>query len=97
MPKKKTLPNLIIVELFLVKADWERTFMGEIKKETDSDGNPVVMGEVIVHEGKIWCKSSNQEELRKYMDEICVIKLDMGLHLNSGVSYEIYGNRYFLC
>ena len=47
--------------IVLVKADWQRTFIGTIRRETDVDGNPVVMGDVIVKDGKIWSKASNQE------------------------------------
>jgi hypothetical protein len=81
MVKKKASSNLVITELFLVKADWTRTFMGTIRREVDDEGNPVVMGEVIVHEGKIWSKASSQEELMKNMDDICVMKLDNYLNI----------------
>jgi hypothetical protein len=90
MEKKKASSNLVITELFLVKADWTRTFMGEIRREVDVDGNPVVMGEVIVHEGKIWSKASTQEELMKNMDDLCLMKLDMGLHSNAGFTNKIF-------
>jgi hypothetical protein len=90
MEKKKLPQEFEITELFLVKADWTRTFIGTIRREVDGDGNPLVLGEVIVHEGKIWSKASNQEELMKNMDEICIMKLDMGLHTNSGVTIKLF-------
>ena len=96
MSKKKILPDIIITELFLVKADWQRTFMGTIRRDLDSDENPVVMGEVIVQEGKIWSKASSQEELMKNMDYICMLKLHYGLHENSGVTTKIFELDFFL-
>jgi hypothetical protein len=96
MPKKKKITELIITELFLVKADWERTFIGEIRRETDVDGCPVVMGKVIVQEGLIWSKASNQRELMKNMDDICKMKLDMGLHSNVGVQSKKICEDIFL-
>lgn len=89
MGKKKASSNIILTELFLVKADWTRTFMGAIRRETDDEGNEIVLGSVTVNEGKIWSKASSQEELMKNMDAICVLKLDYGLHSNSRVFIKI--------
>jgi len=98
MEKKKTSTNIIITELFLVKSgnDFTRTFLGEIRRETDENGNPVVHGVVIVNEGKIWSKASNQEELMRNLDDLCVMKLDNRLHLNSGVTIKILDADFFL-
>jgi hypothetical protein len=84
MAKKKVKLGITLTELFLVKADWGRTFAGEIRRELDCDAKPVVMGVVVVHEGKIWSKASTQKELMKNMDGICTMKLDMGLHEEPG-------------
>lgn len=97
MPKNKKLPGIIITELFLVKADWQRTFLGEIRRETDADGCPVVMGKVIVQEGTIWSKAANQEELMANMNDMCILKLDHNLHSKSALitivrQYKIYLN-----
>ena len=70
--------------------------MGDIRREVDEDGNPVVIGKVIVHEGFIWSKASSQEELMRNMDAICLLKLDKGLHSNLGVSIEIFEGSFFL-
>jgi fructose-bisphosphate aldolase class 1 len=96
MAKTKTPSNLILTELFLVKADWSRTYMGAIRRETDAEGNEIVLGSVIVNEGKIWSKASTQEELMKNMDAICALKLDMGLNDYAGVTYQIFGEDFFL-
>jgi hypothetical protein len=94
--EKKRLPEIQITELFLVKADWTRTFIGTIRREVDGDENPVIIGEVIVHEGKIWSKASCQEELMKAMDDICSLKLDNELHSQPGVAILILENKVFL-
>lgn len=94
--EKKKLPEIQIAELFLVKADWSRTFIGTIRREIDGDGNPLVSGEVIVQEGKLWSKASSQEVLMKNMDDICRMKLDIGLHSHAGVTTQIFGEDFFL-
>ena len=98
MKKKKSTDcdNLIITELMLIKADWERTFVAEICREITSEGVSIVRGTVVVNEGKIWSSAESQEELGKYLDDICLLKLDMGLHLNCGVSSDLLGFMYFL-
>jgi hypothetical protein len=97
MAKKNIPPSLIITELFLVKADWQRTFMGEIRREADSHGKNIIMGKVIVVEGFICSISSEDDnELHKHMDELCTMKLDMGLHSLPGVTARILGEDYFL-
>lgn len=96
MEKKKESTNLIITELFLVKADWTRTFLGEIRREVNCDGTPVVIGEVIVNEGRVWSIGSNDEDLRRNMDSICVMKLDYHLHSHTGESIQLLGSEFFL-
>jgi hypothetical protein len=96
MENKKS--GLIITELFLVKPgnDFHRTFTGVIRREVDADGNPIVLGQAIVREGMIWSKARTEEELTINMDEVCKMKLDMGLHSNPGISAEICGFKYIL-
>lgn len=95
MAKKKASNNLILTELFLVKADWTRTYMGAIRREHDDDGNEIVLGSVIVNEGRIWSKAQTQEELMSNMDAICTLKLDKGLHSFPVVLTRISGQEYF--
>jgi hypothetical protein len=96
--EKKKIPNEFeITELFLVKAgnDFKRTFIGQICREITSEGVSIVRGTVVVNEGKIWCSAETQEELGKYLDDICLLKLDHNLHLKPGVSINISGVDYF--
>ena len=84
-----------ITELILVKADWNRTYIGSIKRESDG-GQSVVRGAVKVDEGRIYSMAGNQDELGKNMDAICIMKLDYGLHESAGVFTEICDTKYFL-
>ena len=94
MEKKKT-SDIIITELFLIKADWQRTFIGSIRRGADSEGNPVLSGVVIVQEGMIWSMSSDEEELRNNLDDICLMKLDFLLHEDLGVTTKIFNMDFF--
>jgi len=92
---EKKLPNIEITELFLIKADWNRTFMGQIIRET-TDNKTIVRGNVIINEGKCWSVANTQEELAKNLDGICTMKLDKGLHDDAGKFTEINGEKFFL-
>ena len=98
MNKKKSTDadNFKISELMLVKADWQRTFVAEICREITSEGVSIVRGTVKVNEGKIWCSGETQEELGKYLDEICILKLDYGLHSVPGVTAKVFDTDLFL-
>ena len=80
----------------LIKAGWERTFVAEIYREKTEDGKDVIYGNVVVNEGKIWCAAETQDELGRFLDDICLLKLDLGLHLNPGVTTEIFDTNFFL-
>jgi hypothetical protein len=96
MEKKKASSNIIITELFLVKADWTRTYLGEIRREVTKEGKQIVRGNVMINEGKIWSFAETEEILRDMMNGICTMKLDMGLHSISGVTLTICETKYYL-
>lgn len=95
MFKKKSL-DLQITELFLVKADWHRTFMAQIIREKDADGTEVIRGSVIIIEGRAWSLAYTEDELGKYLDDICILKLDHNLHSSAGVTTKIFGEDFSL-
>jgi hypothetical protein len=95
MAKKKASSNIILTELFLVKADWSRTFWGAIRRVKEVDGNEIVLGSAIVNEGRIWSKAFNQQELMKNMDDLCIMKLDYRLHTNQGVTTFINNLNFY--
>ena len=94
--EKKKQPDILITELFLVKADWHRTFMGTIIRETTADGKEFVRGSVIINEGRAWSIGNSQSELAENLDDICTLKLDYGLHSDSGVTTTIFETKFFL-
>lgn len=85
-----------MTELFLVKADWNRTFMGVIAREKTSDGKDYVRGSVIVNEGMIWGTAETEEKLAENLDKITTMKLDGGIHDNNGSREIIAGRAFFL-
>ena len=94
--EKKKQPDIIIAELFLVKADWHRTFMGTIIRETTADGKEFVRGSVIIEEGKAWSIGNSQQELADNLDFICTLKLDHNLHGKSGAKFDIMGLSFYM-
>lgn len=98
MGKKKLSSSIEIVELMLVKAgnDFTRTFMAEIYCETTKTGKPIVRGNVVVKEGIIWSSAESQEELRKFLDDICLLKLDYGVHSAEVKTVTIYNIEFCL-
>ena len=73
-----------MTELIMVKADWSRTFIGEIRRFFSED-NSVVHGEVRVDEGIIYSMAEDEDQLCRNLDELCALKLDHGLHHSTGV------------
>lgn len=69
MMKKKD--KLEIVELFLAKSGWNRTFIGKIIRNKDS-----VYGKIPVRNFIICASADTQQELGKKLDEIVTLILD---------------------
>ena len=92
----KNLRHLIITELFLVKADWNRTFMGEIIREKLDNGKEFLRGSVVVNDGKIWCCAETEEELGRCLDDICTLKLDHNIHDKPGKIEILAATGFFL-
>jgi len=94
--ENKKLKDIQITELFLVKADWHRTFIGEIIREKNEDGKDIFHGSVMINEGKVWSVGNTEDELGDYLDDMCVMKLDYGLHSNARVTTQIFDVDFFL-
>jgi hypothetical protein len=94
--EKKKMPGIQITELFLIRADWKRTFMAEICRETTADGKEFVRGTVIINEGRAWSTGNSQQDLANNLDNICTMKLDFGLHSDRGVTIILSGTDFFL-
>jgi hypothetical protein len=65
--------------------------MAELIREKTEEGKDIICGNVVINEGKAWSIGSNEDELGKYLDEICTMKLDMGLHSFAGVTTQMLG------
>lgn len=91
MARKKT-NRFQIAELFLIKAgmkDFTRCYTGTIQTEKDEKGNTMVRCKVTVEEGYIIGMSENRDKLGKNLDDICLMKLDFGLHQSNGIFSKI--------
>jgi len=76
----KKASNLQITELYLIKADWHRTFMGTISREKTPEDKDIIYGKVTVLEGRMWAMGETEEQLGACLDDMCKLKLDHGLH-----------------
>ena len=95
-PKKKE--EFELTELFLIKAgktDWDRTFIGSIKRETNDEGEPLVRMKVVVEEGMIVGMARNQDEIGANLDDVCLMKLDFGLHSKDGPKSTIFDSDFY--
>jgi hypothetical protein len=93
--KKRKVSSLIITELFLVKSGWDRTFMAEIVRDKTEDGKTINRGKVVVNEGQMWSTGETQDELSNYLDDMCTMKLDMGLHDETGISSMVGCSNFY--
>jgi hypothetical protein len=87
MPKKKIPPEIEITELILITPDSNmvRKFIGIIDRQKDVNGKAVFLGTVVVDNGKIWSLAYEESHLLHNLDNICKMKLDLGLHEASGI------------
>jgi hypothetical protein len=94
---KKKRTDFEITELIIVRArNWDRTFIGSIKHDIDYEGYPIICGEVVIQEGKIWSMATNRDQLCKYLNELCLLKLHYGLNKSAGIFCGMIFNKYFL-
>lgn len=94
--KENNAKKYNVTELFLVKADWDRTFIGAVTKNEDNNGNINYGGSVIVEEGKMVASGKNIQDLTNKLDQLCTYKLDGKLHEVNGRSIEIFGVDSYL-
>lgn len=80
---KKKQTNIELTELSLFKADWGRTFMGEIRREEYKDGSEIIRGKVVVNEGCMYSAAPTLDVLRTYVDSMIILKLDFSMHSRS--------------
>lgn len=76
--KRKNLPDIEIVEMFLVKCgnDWSRTYMAQLSRGFDTDGEPVIYGRVIIDSYTVICTGKTEEEIGECLDSIAELILN---------------------
>jgi len=92
------LSRFEITEIFMAKAGkngWDRCFHGTIRRETDADGNPIVIGKIKVNDSYIISSAKDQWELGEKLDEMVVMILDKGLAFDSGASVKVFGSQFY--
>ena len=82
-------PDFEITELFLVRAgrnNYNQTFIGEIRRQTDSEGKEIsVCGSVNIDgDGCIWSRESNLDDLGQNLDDMTDLRIFHGLHNEPG-------------
>ena len=97
--KKREAPKLEITELFMAKCGrngYDRCYYGTISRDRDETGKEIsVSGEIYMKdEGYFWAKASNQDELGEMLDSVLELRLDYGLHKDTGVFSDIGEARY---
>jgi hypothetical protein len=85
-----------ISEIFLVKADWGRTYLGHIFRVNDFEGNEFVFGKVIIENNVVISKANNEVELKHRLDDTCILILDHNLVNSRVVIDEIAGEPFNL-
>jgi len=94
---KKKLPDLQIVELLLVKAgnDWTRTYMAQIRRELNSDGDQIICGEVVIEGWKVWSIGSTEEEVGNNLDSLCDLVLNCFTISSNDMHFKV--EKTFIC
>jgi hypothetical protein len=94
---KKKQTQIELTEMFMAKADPTRCFFGIIKRFEDHRGNPLVFSKIVMPEdGYICAQSTDQKELGKTLDKICIMVLDQNINADLGVKIKIFGTDLFL-
>jgi len=92
----KSKDRFEITELFMAMAGKDRCFTGIIKRLKDAEGNPFVFSRIVMPNGLLCARETEQIALGKNLDIMAKDIVDGNLHCNSGVSKEIFGADFFL-
>jgi hypothetical protein len=80
---KKKLIDLDIVEMFLVKCgnDWTRTYLAQLTRDLDADGNPIIFGKVEIEGFTVKSNGKTEEEIGENLDFICELILNSDISI----------------
>jgi hypothetical protein len=84
-----------ITEMFMAQADNERCFFSCIKSLKDDNGNPFVFSRIVMPDGLICANAIEQKQLGTNLDEIAIMRLDIRLYSNAGVTTKIFFKDFF--
>lgn len=85
-----------ITELFVAKPDKDRIFFGCIKRSRNEKGEMNLFSRIAMPDGGVLCANeTDQAILAKNLNSMAVEILDKGLHMNTGVSSEIFGSKFY--
>ena len=84
-----------LVELFLVAADVERTFVATRLEKEHDNGEKFYTANVKVHEGEIISASESESGVENNLDIMCKMKLDYELHETEGLSNLVFHDKVF--
>jgi len=73
---ENTNEEFTMTELWLVKADWNKTYIGTIKRQTAEDGTPLLTGTADIDGVTIEAEGKSEEELTDKLDALCVEVLE---------------------
>ncbi len=76
--RKKNLPDLEIIEMYLVKcgSDWTKTYMGQLSRGLDADGNSIIYSKVEIEGYIVKCTGKTEDEIGDTLDSICELILN---------------------
>lgn len=88
--------RIVVAEMFMAKADKYRCFFGVIKRWKDDKGTLYVASKIVMPDGFIWAQATDQKTLGSNLDQICMLRLDHNIHIETEKTAKIFGELFFL-
>jgi hypothetical protein len=85
-----------ITEMFCAQIDGNRMYTGCIKRLRDEQGNQFVFSRIVMPNGLLCARETEQIALGENLDSMAKDIIDGNLHGDAGVSTEIFGTNFFL-
>ena len=82
--------------MFCAQIDGDRMYTGCIKRLWDAKGNQFVFSRIVMPNGLLCARESEQQALGKNLDIMAKDIVDGNLHGDCGKSIEIFGADFFL-
>ena len=85
-----------ITEMFCAQIDGNRMYTGCIKRGRDAEGNQFVFSRIVMPNGLLCARETEQIALGKNLDIMAKDIVDGNLHGDTGKSTDIFGSKFFL-